>query len=189
VRLRLVDNYQRLWLEVVLQALADIADEPVGSTPFNQSVWFFIGGGDWLEGRQNIADMLSLHADDLERAGRRAANARLLKEGLPPLEKRAPTPRLPGPAQKPVEPAKPVPMPKLVATFAPEPDRKRRHQPGKWRDRYDYNPFDPRRRLPSEERAEQRLAAAVNRCEPKVLDRDARDARIAHLKLLCGGAR
>jgi len=150
-----MERVRRLWAAVVEQSLTDVADEPIDSVLWNQARAFFVSGGTWAEGRQNIADLLGVHPEDLERVGRRAINARLLQEGLPPLATRTPTPC--PPTQRALRPAVVAVrqrLPRLVATFKePEPEPDRRDRTGGWRKRYAFNPFDPWRKLPSEERS------------------------------------
>lgn len=151
-----MERVRRLWAAVVEQSLTDVADEPIDSVLWNQARAFFVSGGTWAEGRQNIADLLGVHPEDLERVGRRAINARLLQEGLPPLVTQAPTPRLPiQRALRPAVVAVRQRLPRLVAIPAPpEPEPERRDRTGGWRRRWSVNPFDPWRKLPSEARAE-----------------------------------
>jgi hypothetical protein len=47
-----------------------------------------------------------------------------------------------------------MPLPRLVATFAPEQPKIQRGGGRSWRQRFDVNPFDPWRKLPSEASAE-----------------------------------
>ncbi len=68
---------QALWGAVVLQAMEDIASLPLHSLDYAAAVDFLTAGGWWREGRTNIADCIAVHADDLERAGRRQIAARL----------------------------------------------------------------------------------------------------------------
>jgi len=139
-----------LWASVVQQALEDVDYEQLHSVIWNQACAFFVDGGTWAEGRQNIADILGVHPDEIERAGRRTINARLLKEGLPPLQprpavSRTPKRRVPEPV---AVPRQTLVLPRLVAVFN-EPEPIRRQQRGGWRTRWDFNPFA---QLPSEAR-------------------------------------
>lgn len=189
---RVSEPCMALWASVVQQALEDVDYEQLHSVIWNQACAFFVDGGTWAEGRQNIADILGVHPDEIERAGRRTINARLLKEGLPPLQPRPAVSRTPKRrVPEPVAVPKPrLVMPRLVAVPGPEPEPIRRHQPGSWRKRWAFNPFDPHRQLPSEERAAAaRLAAAAQRRAAEVFDADARDADVPHLKRVGGGAR
>lgn len=135
-----------LWAAVVMQAIDDIDNEQIGSLHWHAALAFFLHGGQWRRSRGDIADHLNVHADDLEHAGRRHINARLLAAGRPLI----PVVVQPAPAARP-EPATPEPappLPRLVAVLGPEPVRGR----GGHR-RHAYNPFDPFRALPSETRA------------------------------------
>lgn len=60
-----------LWGAVVTQALEDVANAPAGSFVYGEAVAFFTRRGEWGEGRTNVADAIGVHADDLERSGRR----------------------------------------------------------------------------------------------------------------------
>jgi hypothetical protein len=145
------DADHNIWLAVVSQARDDVADEPWGSTEYRQAEAFLaVDSPYWRLARADVAAHLGIHGDDIRRAGLRLVNARRLKEGYPPLQTQAPTPCLP--KQRVVRPvvaaASPKPpLPRLVAIPAPEQDRPRRHQPGSWRQRWNFNPFAP---LPSE---------------------------------------
>jgi hypothetical protein len=150
-----MESTRRLWMSVLLQAFEDLEQEEFGSYWYNQSMAFFFGSGDWVEGRRDICDFLSIEPSDVRRPALRIANKRRLAAGLPPLQPQATTPRLA--TQRASEPAAavPRPLPRLVAVHKPpepEPEYRRRGRaPSK---RWTYNPFDPFRKLPSEERRE-----------------------------------
>jgi hypothetical protein len=152
-----MERVRRLWAGVLCQAYQDLRDEEFGSYWHNQAVAFFFDGGDWIESRRDICDMLGLHPSDLARPALRMINARRLEHGLPPLATQAPQPSL-GPrlptqrGSRPAPAVPPIPLPRLVATFKePEPEPERtRGGTRNWRTRYAFNPFDPWRRLPSE---------------------------------------
>ena len=90
-----------LWSAVVQQAMDDLNEAPFGSTDHATAVAFFIGGGDWRQSRTDIADRIGIHADDLERCGRRLIEARRVAAGIPAV----PSQLAPAPAQ-----AAPVPV-------------------------------------------------------------------------------
>jgi hypothetical protein len=83
-------SYRVLWAQVVLQAKADLDNEPIGSILFNQAAAFFVSRGEWAESRLIVADCLNMHPDDLVRCGERWINDRRQREGLPPEPKRTP---------------------------------------------------------------------------------------------------
>jgi hypothetical protein len=105
--------YRVLWAQVVLQAKADLENEPIGSILFNQAVAFFVSRGEWAESRVVIADCLEMHPDDLTRCGERWIADRRRREGLEPEPKRE------------TRAAEPVRLPRLVAVPAPETTRRR----------------------------------------------------------------
>jgi hypothetical protein len=120
-----------LWSAVVLSAVADIDGEHYRSAEYAQAVSFFLDPGAWGESRQNIADCLNLHADDLTRLGRAAIAARHLRDGPPPVSVRTveagtcrPAPRLTNPV--PVVPRPPV----IRRPDPPERVREYRRRPG-----------------------------------------------------------
>ncbi len=76
-------SYRLLWAQVVLQAKADLENEPVGSIIFNQAAAFFVSRGEWAESRLIVADCLDMHPDDLKRCGERWIADRRRREGLP----------------------------------------------------------------------------------------------------------
>ena len=102
-------SYRVLWAQVVLQAKADLENEPIGSIIFNQAAAFFVGRGDWAQSRVIVADCLNIHPEALSRCGERWIADRREREGLEPEPKRErgpgerhPLPRLealPGPAK------------------------------------------------------------------------------------------
>ena len=71
-----------LWSAVVLQAIADVESESLGSVEYAQAAGFLTGGGAWRESRVAIADMLHLHADDIKRIGQRRIAARQAEKGM-----------------------------------------------------------------------------------------------------------
>ncbi len=101
-------SYRVLWAQVVLQAKADLENEPIGSIIFNQAAAFFVSRGEWAESRLIVADCLDMHPDDLRRCGERWIAERRRREGLEPEPK--PEPRS----------QQPVPLPRLVALPAAE---------------------------------------------------------------------
>jgi hypothetical protein len=119
--------YRVLWAQVVLQAKADLENEPIGSILFNQAAAFFVSRGEWAESRVVVADCLEMHPDDLTRCGERWIADRRRREGLEPEPKRA------------SRSAEPVPLPRLVAVPAPEPSRRR----GRRSLASGASPFDP----------------------------------------------
>src|SRR5450631_2344997 len=78
------ESYRCLWAQVVLQAKADLDDEPIGSVLFNQAAAFFIGRGEWAASRANVADCLEMHPDALGRWCERWIAERRQREGLEP---------------------------------------------------------------------------------------------------------
>jgi hypothetical protein len=100
-----------LWVASLQQSIDDIADEPLGSTEYDDAAAFFTGGGEWALSRSAVAGHIDLHPDDLERCGRRCIAARRVAEGLPiEIAPRAPLPRLeaiPAPVQQPTVRKKP----------------------------------------------------------------------------------
>jgi hypothetical protein len=145
------DADRALWAAVVAQARDDVADEPFGLTEYRQAEAFLTADSAyWHEARAQVAAHLGVHGDDIRRVGLRLVNARRLKEGVSPLVTQAPQPSL-GPrlptqrVSRPAPAVPPVQLPRLVATFKPEPERKRSTR--NWRSRWKFNPFLP---LPSE---------------------------------------
>nr|WP_294548411.1 hypothetical protein [uncultured Rhodopila sp.] len=118
-------SYRLLWAQVVLQAKADLENEPIGSIIFNQAAAFFVSRGEWAESRLVVADCLDMHPDDLKRCGERWIADRRQREGLPPEPEKA------------NRPAGARPLPRLVASPAREKiGRKARPAAGS-------NPFSP----------------------------------------------
>jgi hypothetical protein len=78
-----------LWIQVVLQARDDIDTEHYLSHDYHQAVAFFTHDGLWGQSRQEIADRIDLHPDDLERLGQVAIKARHARDGVPPVIERA----------------------------------------------------------------------------------------------------
>jgi hypothetical protein len=89
-----------LWAAVVLQAIHDLDDDP-RSLEYSDAVAFFTGTREWRRSRTDIADRIGVHADDLERCGRRLIDARTIPEVLP---------------------VQVAPLVRLVVTPAPEPE-------------------------------------------------------------------
>jgi hypothetical protein len=71
-----------LWTAVVLQSIHDL-DHERHSTEYTDAVAFFTGTGEWRRSRTDIADRIGVHADDLERCGRRLIDARRIAGVLP----------------------------------------------------------------------------------------------------------
>lgn len=127
---------RKLWAAVVLQARDDLDTAKYGSTKYITAKSFFTANGAWAESRQDIADELELHPDDLMRLGRATLAARHLRDGPEPVSVSPglPTPvptrpvlRLTNPA--PVGPK--APWPTITATMpAPEPVKPKR-KPGR----------------------------------------------------------
>lgn len=92
-------SYRALWAQVVLQAKADLENEPIGSIIYNQAAAFFVSRGEWAEARAIVADCLEMHPEELSRSGERWIAERRQQEGLAPETKQAPraktTSRLP----------------------------------------------------------------------------------------------
>ena len=123
-------SYRVLWAQVVLQAKADLENEPIGSILFNQAAAFFVSRGEWAESRAIVADCLEMHPDDLVRCGERWIADRRQREGLPPEPPRS------------AKSQTPLQLPRLVATPAPTPvsQRTRRNSAV-----HAGNPFAPHR--------------------------------------------
>src|SRR3954466_10909776 len=119
--------YRVLWAQVVLQAKADLENEPIGSILYNQAAAFFVSRGDWAESRLIVADCLNMHPDDLSRVGLSWINDRRRREGLEPEAMTAP------------KKSEPLMLPRLVAVPA-ENSRSRR---GRGRTPRTANPFNP----------------------------------------------
>jgi len=88
-------SYRVLWAQVVLQAKADLENEPIGSILFNQAAAFFVSRGEWAESRAIVADCLEIHPDELTRSGERWIAERRQQEGLAPEVAPAPRPKTP----------------------------------------------------------------------------------------------
>lgn len=146
----------RLWAAVLCQAFEDLREEEFGSYWYNQAAAFFFSQGDeWADSRRDICDHLGLEPLDIRRPALRIVNRRRLDHGFPPLQARPATSRPPAQRVSPPVAAavsKP-PLPRLVATPAPEPPERKRGGSRTWRDRYPCNPFNPWQELPSERRA------------------------------------
>jgi hypothetical protein len=119
--------YRVLWAQVVLQAKADLENEPIGSILYNQAAAFFVSRGDWAESRLIVADCLNMHPDDLSRVGLSWINDRRRREGLEP------EPQM---TQKKAEP---LVLPRLVAV----PAENARARKGRGRTPRTANPFNP----------------------------------------------
>lgn len=124
-----------LWSAVVLAAVADIDGEHYRSAEYAQAVAFFLDAGAWGESRQNIADCLNLHADDLTRLGRAAIAARHLRDGVPPVSVRAAVaiqPITPRPVPSLTNPVPVVPRAEVIRRPDPpeKPTREYRRRPG-----------------------------------------------------------
>jgi hypothetical protein len=72
-----------LWVQVVLQASDDIDTGHYQSRDYHEAVAFFTHDGPWGRSRQEIADRIDLHPDDLKRLGRSALKARHARDGAP----------------------------------------------------------------------------------------------------------
>ncbi len=120
-------GYRVLWAQVLLQAKADLENEPIGSILFNQAAAFFVSRGEWAESRIVVADCLEMHPDDLTRCGERWIADRRRREGLEPEPKRV------------NRTAEPLRLPRLVAVPAPEAHRRRPRRTAA----PTVNPFDP----------------------------------------------
>jgi hypothetical protein len=123
-------SYRLLWAQVVLQAKADLENEPVGSLLFNQAAAFFVSRGEWAESRAIVADCLEMHPDDLCRCGARWIAERREREGLAP----EPPPAL--------RPKTPLVLPRLEAIPGPTTSGRRGRRRVAVRSG---NPFDPHR--------------------------------------------
>ncbi len=119
-------SYRVLWAQVVLQAKADLENEPIGSILYNQAAAFFVSRGDWAESRMIVADCLNMHPDDLTRCGERWIADRRAREGLAPEPKRSVS-------------HEPLQLPHLVAIPAPSKRGSRAPRPAAKRAG---NPFD-----------------------------------------------
>ena len=106
-------SYRLLWAQVVLQAKADLENEPIGSLLFNQAAAFFTSRGEWATSRAIVADCLEIHPDDLCRCGARWIADRRQQEGL------APEPPAMSPSKIPLR------LPHLEALPTPNPSLKR----------------------------------------------------------------
>jgi hypothetical protein len=89
---------------MVLQAAADLQDEPVNSTDYEQSVAFFTGRGPWAEWRSEVAGMIDLHPDDLRRLGQRIIDKRMAEHRAQQGAGEAMVAHAPAPSPPPVEP-------------------------------------------------------------------------------------
>lgn len=76
-----MENANRaLWAGIVLQAKADLEQEPIGSVSYHHAGEFFVGRGEWATSRAVIAECLDMHPDDLYRCGKDWIAARRLRE-------------------------------------------------------------------------------------------------------------
>jgi hypothetical protein len=119
--------YRVLWAQVVLQAKADLENEPIGSILYNHAAAFFVSRGDWAESRLIVADCLNMHPDDLSRVGLSWINDRRRREGLEPE------------AMTVSKKSEPLMLPRLVAVPA---ENSRSHR-GRGRTPRTANPFNP----------------------------------------------
>ncbi len=110
------ESYRSLWAQVVLQARADLEDEPIDSVVFSQAVAFFVGRGEWAASRANVADWLGMHPDELGRCGERWIAERRRREGLEPMP-----PVVFGVRSE-------APLPRLIAVPAPDRQAAKRRQ-------------------------------------------------------------
>lgn len=117
-------SYRVLWAQVVLQAKADLENEPMDSVLFAQAAAFFVSRGEWAESRAIVADCLEIHPDDLCRCGERWIADRRRQEGLAPEPARAPRSKTP------------IALPHLVALPGPNRSSPRRQAPAR-----SVNPF------------------------------------------------
>jgi hypothetical protein len=78
-------SYRSLWVQVVLQASDDIDTGNDQSRDYHEAVAFFTHDGQWGRSRQEIADRIDLHPDDLKRLGRAVIKARHARDGVPPV--------------------------------------------------------------------------------------------------------
>jgi hypothetical protein len=120
-------GYRVLWAQVVLQAKADLENEPIGSILYNQAAAFFVSRGDWAESRLMVADCLNMHPDDLSRVGQQWIDERRRREGLEPEPREA--------SKK----SEPLVLPRLVAVPGPNTHARR----GRARTPRTVNPFNP----------------------------------------------
>lgn len=120
------EGERALWAAVVQQAIDDL-DTDRNSLEHTDAVSFFTSGGEWRQARIDIADRLGIHADDLERCGRRIMAELGIAEIIP--APRVAAASVPVPVATP-----PAPLPTLVATFNPEAVKPGR-QPKPTRDR------------------------------------------------------
>jgi hypothetical protein len=104
-----------LWVAVVMQAAEDIRTEERGSYHYAQSESFFTGIGEWARSREDVADSIDLHPDDLMRLGRAAIAARCLRDG----DAAATVPEVSVTGV--VQPSRPVPVLLLPAPAEPRP--------------------------------------------------------------------
>ena len=88
-------SYRALWSQVVLQAKADLENEPIGSILFNQAAAFFVSRGEWAQSRAIVADCLEIHPEELTRSGERWIADRRQQEGLAPEPALAPRSKIP----------------------------------------------------------------------------------------------
>jgi hypothetical protein len=75
-----------LWAAVVNQAFDDLREFPYDAVEYTQAVEFFTGRGEWAKSREQIADFLELHPDNLRRAGQAVIQARHAADGGPPVK-------------------------------------------------------------------------------------------------------
>jgi hypothetical protein len=126
-----------LWAQVVLQAKADVEQEPFGSLLYNHAVSFFVGSGEWAQSRAVVGECLDIPEERLRSSGQQWIAARRAREGLPPE---------PPPPPPPAHPTVRAPLPLLTARPGPDPrDRRNRRALG----RMAGSPFNPFRLKPA----------------------------------------
>jgi hypothetical protein len=87
---------RNLWAAVVNQAFDDLRELAYGSVDYEQSVQFLTGRGEWASWREQVADYLELHPDDIRRAGLAVIQTRHRADGGP-IKKIVPPPTAPAP--------------------------------------------------------------------------------------------
>jgi hypothetical protein len=131
------ESFRLLWIQVVLQAKADLENEPIGSVLYDQAAAFFVSRGDWAISRATVADCLEMHPDELYRRGERWIAERRQREGLPPTPAPAPQPKTQA-----SQPRTPPALPRLEALPAPDIRARKARRKLVFRS---VNPFDPYR--------------------------------------------
>jgi hypothetical protein len=133
------ESFRMLWVQVVLQAKADLENEPIGSVLYDQAAAFFISRGEWAVSRATVADCLGMHPDELRRCGERWIAERRQHEGLPPVPAPATRPKA---ASAILQSGTPPALPRLQALPAPDIRARKPHRKLVFRS---VNPFDPSR--------------------------------------------